>query len=75
VNDLRQLCDRRATEINTLAYQMQGFAMHLVANGEDADPNVKAILKAIDSGEITVARIDDSVARILALKIESGIIQ
>ena len=46
VNDLRQLCDRRATEINTLAYQMQGFAMHLVANGEDADPNVKAILAA-----------------------------
>ncbi len=39
------------------------------------DAAVKAILKAIDSGEITVARIDDSVARILALKIESGIIQ
>ena len=39
------------------------------------DAAVKAILKAIDSGEITVARIDESVARILALKIESGIIQ
>ena len=46
VNDLRQLCDRRATEIKTLAGQMRDFAMHLVANGEDADPNVKAILKA-----------------------------
>ncbi len=46
VNDLRQLCDRRATEINHLAYQMKDFAVHLAANGKNADPNVKAILKA-----------------------------
>ena len=46
VNDLRQLCDRRATEINHLVYQMKDFAVHLAANGENADPNVVAILKA-----------------------------
>ena len=46
VNDLRQLCDRRATEINHLAYQMKDFAVHLAANGKNADPNVVAILKA-----------------------------
>ena len=46
VNDLRQLCDRRATEINHLAYQMRDFAVHLAANGKNADPNVRAILKA-----------------------------
>ena len=33
VNDLRQLCDRRATEINHLAYQMKDFAVHLAATG------------------------------------------
>ena len=33
VNDLRQLCDRRATEINHLAYQMKDFAVHLAAQG------------------------------------------
>ncbi len=31
VNDLRQLCDRRAMEINHLAYQMKDFAVHLAA--------------------------------------------
>ena len=46
VNDMRQLCDRRATEINHLAYQMKYFALHLAANGQNADPNVVAILKA-----------------------------
>ncbi|MBP5787897.1 MAG: hypothetical protein J6Y19_08805, partial [Kiritimatiellae bacterium] len=46
VNDLRQLCDRRATEINHLAYQMKDFAVHLAANGQNTDPNVVAILKA-----------------------------
>ena len=46
VNDLRQLCDRRATEINHLAYQMKDFAVHLAAQGKNADPNVVAILKA-----------------------------
>ena len=39
VNDLRQLCDRRATEINHLAYQMKDFAVHLAAQGKNADPN------------------------------------
>ncbi len=46
VNELRQLCDRRATEINHLAYQMKDFAVHLAAQGKNADPNVVAILKA-----------------------------
>lgn len=46
VNDFRMLCDRRATEINHLAYQMKDFAVHLAANGQNADPNVVAILKA-----------------------------
>ena len=46
VNDLRQLCDRRAAEIHRLAYQMKDFAVHLAANGKNADPNVVAILKA-----------------------------
>ncbi len=45
VDDMRQLCDRRATEINHLAYQMKDFAVHLAANGENADPNVRTILK------------------------------
>ncbi len=45
VDDMRQLCDRRATEINHLAYQMKDFAVHLAANGENADPNVATILK------------------------------
>ena len=46
VDDFRLLCDRRATEINHLAYQMKDFAVHLAANGQNADPNVVAILKA-----------------------------
>ena len=46
VDEMRLLCDRRATEINHLAYQMKDFAVHLAANGQNADPNVVAILKA-----------------------------
>ena len=46
VDGFRLLCDRRATEINHLAYQMKDFAVHLAANGQNADPNVVAILKA-----------------------------
>jgi hypothetical protein len=46
VDDYRLLCDRRATEINHLAHQMKDFAVHLAANGDNADPNVAAILKA-----------------------------
>ena len=45
VDDMRQLCDRRATEINHLACQMKDFAVHLAANGDNADPNVAVILK------------------------------
>ncbi|MBQ9264748.1 MAG: hypothetical protein IJ189_11170 [Clostridia bacterium] len=41
----------------------------------DADAAVRSILKAIDSGDLTLARIEESVARVLALKIERGIIQ
>ena len=44
--ELRQLCDRRATEINRLAYQMHDFAVLQAAQGEDADPNITAILRA-----------------------------
>ena len=46
VDDFRLLCDRRATEINHLAFQMKDFAVHLAENGQNADPNVVAILKA-----------------------------
>ena len=46
VDEMRLLCDRRATEINHLAYQMKDFAVHLAANGQNSDPNVVAILKA-----------------------------
>ena len=46
VNDLRQLCDRRAMEIDQLACQMKNFAVHLAAQGKNADPNIVAILKA-----------------------------
>lgn len=45
-DEMRLLCDRRATEIITLAYQMKDFSVHLAANGQNADPNVVAILKA-----------------------------
>ncbi|MBR1586077.1 MAG: glycoside hydrolase family 3 protein [Clostridia bacterium] len=41
----------------------------------DADAAVNSILKAIDAGELTVERIDESTARVLALKIERNIIQ
>ena len=41
----------------------------------DADAAVTAILKAVESGELTEARIDQSVTRVLALKIEKGIIR
>lgn len=41
----------------------------------DADAAVAAILKAVESGELTEARIDQSVTRVLALKIEKGIIR
>ena len=46
VVELRQLCDRRATEIDALAFQMHDFAVHQAAHGNNADPNVAAILKA-----------------------------
>ena len=46
VDEMRLLCDRRATEINHLAYQMKDFAAYLAANGQNAGPNVVAILKA-----------------------------
>ncbi len=42
----RQLADRRATEIDALAFQMHDFGVHLAAKGENADPNVRAILAA-----------------------------
>jgi len=45
-DEMRLLCDRRATEIITLACQMKDFAVHLAAKGQNADPNVVAILKA-----------------------------
>jgi hypothetical protein len=46
IADFRLLCDRRATEIGALARQMKDFAVHLAANGQNADPNVAAILRA-----------------------------
>ena len=46
VDEMRLLCDRRATEIIGLAYKMNDFAVHLAANGQNKDPNVVAILKA-----------------------------
>ena len=46
IADFRLLCDRRATEIAALARQMKDFAQHLSANGQNADPNVAAILQA-----------------------------
>ena len=46
VNDFRQLCDRRATEISELAHQMKEFALRQAADGQNADPNVAAILRA-----------------------------
>ena len=46
VQELRTLCDRRATEIDALAFQMHDFAVYQAAQGENADPNIAAILKA-----------------------------
>ena len=45
-DEMRLLCDRRATEIIGLAYKMNDFAVNLAANGQNKDPNVVAILKA-----------------------------
>lgn len=44
--DLRQVCDRRATEIQSLAFRMNEFALHAAERGEAVDPNVAAILEA-----------------------------
>ena len=41
----------------------------------NADAAVSGILKAVKNGELTEARIDESVERVLALKIDQGIIQ
>ena len=46
VAEMRLLCDRRATEISRLAYQMKAFALNQAAPGENADPNITAILNA-----------------------------
>ena len=46
INDFRMLSDRRATEIFTLTHQMKEFALNLAASGQNADPNVAAILRA-----------------------------
>lgn len=46
IGDMRLTCDRRATEISRLCYQMRDFAVQLAAQGQDADPNIKAILQA-----------------------------
>ncbi|MBP5300362.1 MAG: hypothetical protein J6Y80_03055, partial [Victivallales bacterium] len=46
INEMRQLCDRRATEINHLALQMRNFSLDLASKGQNADPNIEAILKA-----------------------------
>lgn len=46
VVELRQLCDRRAAEIDALAFQMHDFAVCQAARGDNADPNIAAILKA-----------------------------
>ena len=46
VNEFTMICDRRAMEIDHLAWQMKDFAVYLAANGENSDPNITAILKA-----------------------------
>ena len=46
VNEFTMICDRRMMEIDQLAWQMKNFAVYLAANGENADPNIAAILKA-----------------------------
>ena len=47
--EMRMTCDRRATEIQSLAFQMHDFAVCAAGQGEAADPNVLAILKATTS--------------------------
>lgn len=44
--EYRQICDRRATEIQSLAFQMHDFSMHAAAEGRNVDPNVTTLLKA-----------------------------
>ena len=46
IDDFRLLCDRRAAEIAALTRQMREFALNLADSGQNADPNVAAILKA-----------------------------
>ena len=46
VDEMRFLCDRRGTEISRLAFQMREFALYQAAEGNSADPNITAILKA-----------------------------
>ncbi|HEX3022912.1 MAG TPA: glycoside hydrolase family 3 protein [Lachnospiraceae bacterium] len=41
----------------------------------DIDQSIKALIKAVEKGEISEDRIDESVTRILKLKIEKGIIE
>ena len=44
--EMRQKCDRRTTEIQSLAFQMREFTMHAETEGQSVDPNVAVILKA-----------------------------
>ncbi len=44
--EMRQLCDRRSTEIRNLSYQMRDFALQLASQGLEPDPNLRAILRA-----------------------------
>lgn len=44
--EMRQICDRRATEVQSLAFQMHEFALYAAGQGEAVDPNIAAILKA-----------------------------
>lgn len=46
VVEFRCLCDRRATEINAIAFQMHDFAVQQATQGNNEDPNIAAILKA-----------------------------
>lgn len=62
----------RAGEAAVMAVEAGADILLLPYN---ADSAAAAILRAVDSGEITVERIDESVERILALKIERGIIR
>ena len=44
--EMRQLCDRRSTEIRNLSYQMRDFALQLADQGLEPDPNLRTILRA-----------------------------